>query len=134
MTFLNIPHTFFWYGVLDQMHGEGEDAAAVMDYAKKTIFTAATSAGREQCKAADWLLKKPTPAKADEFNRRAWAFAYWFVLSGRAATITEGVPGELGALEIGADGITVNRAKLPRKRTARQATPPRSTGGDYSPF
>lgn len=132
MSFLNTPTTFFWYGVLESMHGEGN--AELLAYAKATIFDAATSAGREQCKAAEWLLQRPGLAGTKEYNAKAWHFATWFVLSGRAATITDGVPNETGALEISADGISVNRGKLPKTRAARKASRPNKSGGNWAPF
>lgn len=134
MNFLNTPNVFFWYGVLEAMHADTPQGHECMEFAKETIFYLATSAGREQCKAAEWLCDSKNFLNTDEYYQRAWHFATWFVLSGRASMVSDYSPNAVGLLEVTPEGIQQKRASYANRRKARKPANNTERGSNYAPF
>lgn len=133
MKFLNTPLTFFWYGVLQNMHTNNDlGDPELLEYAKATILSAANVSEKQRKNDASWILLRSDAVDSKEYCQKTWSFASWFVNSGRASLYFDGAPSQVGALQITAEGIQVNSAKMPKSKNAKRIGKSDSNGKTWS--
>lgn len=133
MKFLNTPLTFFWYGVLQNMHTNNElGDPELLEYAKATILNSAKASEKQKKNDASWILLRSDVVDSKEYCAKTWAFASWFVNSGRASLYFDGAPSQVGALQITADGIKVNASKMPKSKNTKRIGKADGNGNSWS--
>ena len=140
-----MPLVSFWFCVLREMHGaeDHETRKQLFLFASETICSSRCGYTKSEMKKVDFVLFSPKEANTDEWKTMAWDLAWDFVHTGKADSITDGVPDVSTFYELGVNGVKVKKIAAkkakpaPRKYvryTAPDTSDPNYKEPDDSPF
>ena len=104
-TALNYPAVFFWYGVLSGIHEHQREE--LRSFALDTILSA-SKYSNDSLDYLDWFEKRENFAYSpEEYRRRAWELARFWVLHGPGLNWVELHGEQLSSLNVTPNGLAI---------------------------